>query len=37
MKTVNKQIVAAFGYRAKNSDIHQKTRGESNDVIKWVK
>ncbi|MGL5207348.1 MAG: NAD(P)H-dependent oxidoreductase [Acidaminococcaceae bacterium] len=30
-------VMVAFGYRAKNSNIYQKTRGESEDVIKWVK
>ena len=30
-------VMVAFGYRAKNTNIHPKTRGESNDIIRWVK
>jgi len=30
-------VMVAFGYRAKNSNIHPKTRGKYSDVIEWVK
>lgn len=29
-------VIAAFGYRAPNSTIHPKTRGEASDLIAWV-
>lgn len=30
-------VMAAFGYRAKDSKINMKTRGIADDIVKWVK
>lgn len=30
-------VMVAFGYRAKDSNIHPKTRGNHSELIQWVK